>query len=271
MPTTSITGRRRRRVAWPRRERCFDGLGDVLLAGAGATAVAATSVATPPDRSGSDEVADPALSAGGAASPAFAGPTPLGGVCAGMSQGAVPTRAAACPPAARSEPGRRAVRRVLRSGLRDGAALPLPPRSAGARSGSNSRLGAADVAASTEAAGPADRERRPSSGGRSSGRRSSGGRSSGRPKVAWLSVESARSCGGAQRCRRPCRGLTSVVGSAAGISAGISVDGAACAWAGRMRGWSRRSGPRRSSPGREVSGQADPVSHVPVGRGWSHG
>jgi hypothetical protein len=257
----SVTGRRRRRVAWPRREGCFDGLVAVLLAGAGATAVAAAPVATPPDRSGSAEVADPALGASDVASPAFAGPEPLGGVFAGISQGAVLTRAAAdCPPA-RSEPGRRAVRRVFRSGLRDRADLPLSPRSTGARSGSKSRLGAIDVAASAETEGPAVRERLPSSGRRSGGRRSSG-----RPKVAGLSAESARSCGGAQRCRRPGSGRTSVVGSAAGMSSGIAVDGAACACAGRTRGWSRRSG-----PGRDVSGHADPVSHVPLGRGWSHG
>jgi hypothetical protein len=161
--------------------------GAVLLAGA--TAVAETAVD------------GPACAARGAASAGFAIPAPLGVGVDGASQGAVLTRAdAAFAPAARSVTGRRALRRVFRSGLAGGATLPLPlpPRSAGAR-------------------------------------------------AVGLSAFSSRSCGGAQRRTGPSRGIVSVPGSTAGTSS------------------------RRAGSGREVSGHADPVSHVPVGRGWFQG
>src|SRR5580693_9364228 len=215
-PSTRTTRRRPRRRAEPRRER-FDGLGAVL-AGAGAVAVSAVSASGALGRTGAwtragAALAGPALADTAPAGPAFpvttVGWTSLSGpglarmtVAGPDVSGPTPVLArpaAAAAPAAIGAlavgpaPDRAALRRALRSGLRERAPLPRPPGLAGgARLGSRSCSGRTAVAAaSTEAVGPDCRWRRTSV-------------SSGRPKVVGLSAESCRCSAGVQRCRRRC-------------------------------------------------------------------
>src|SRR5215469_5938924 len=158
--------RRPRRRACPRREG-LDGLGAGVLAGAGATAAAAPRPGSPFGRAGASirvEAAldESSLGAGVARGPDCARSGPRGVALEGGSQGAVVTRAeAAWVPAAPPAPIRRALRRALRSGFRDEAALPRPAGPDGARSGSMTRpAGAASIAASAAADAPGTRSRR---------------------------------------------------------------------------------------------------------------